>query len=94
MADIDVTNQDNQRLSNLRDKLHDQLDKFCDVEALLNCALERLLEECASSDDSRRVICIAQGIMTDIHKQIDLAELEASQIIIEAGMAATTSNPS
>ena len=87
MDDMNNANQGSQTLSKLSNKLHDQLDKFCDVEALLNCAAVKLWESDGAAErgdgtaeDARRVICIALGIVRNIRENIDNASLDASLI--------------
>lgn len=80
MAEVNSSNTSYPALSNLSDKLHDQLDKFCNVVALLNCVTEKLFNQDESADDCRRVICIALGIISDVRNDIDRAALEASSI--------------
>lgn len=80
MADMNITNQGESPRSKLSEKLHSQLDKFCDVDALLSCAAETLWDNGEVDENARRVICIAKDILLGIRSQIDEAALEAGHI--------------
>ena len=80
MADMCVADQGESPLSKLSEKLHGQLDKFGDIDALLSCAAETLWDKNEDAESARRVICIARGMLANIRDRIDEAALEASDI--------------
>lgn len=80
MADMNATNQNESPLSKLSERLHSQLDSFCNIDALLSCAAETLWEKNEGVESARRVICIAREILAKVRDQIDESALEASKI--------------
>jgi len=76
IADGTGPNVSQEMLSQVGDKLHGQLDKLFDVDALLCCAEETLVEKDDYAESARRTIHIARRLLSDIRNRIDEATLE------------------
>lgn len=76
IADGTAPNVSREILSQVGGNLHGQLDKLSDVDALLYCAEETLVEKDDYAESARRSIRIARRLLSEIRNHIDEAALE------------------